>query len=430
MTLMRKLFAIISLSMLPFAVAAETVTLDRCVELARGNYPAVRKYGLAKTSETLSLADINRGWLPRVGVYAQGTAQNAVPAFPDALSDVLDRFGQSIEGLSRLQWKAGIDISQTIWDGGVSRARRKEERALAWREQAVVDVELYHVGQRVADLYFGILLMREQISQNALTIGLLESNHRKLLSMAANGAATKSDADMVEARILTLRQMQAEADGALGNYVSLLEIYTGEKLAGCDFVRPALEIPSDMTTARPELRMYDAILAANDARRGSVAAAVMPRIGLFAQGYYGYPGFDYFKSMTGRDPSLNLLAGIKVTWNIDAFYTKRNNERRISIADESVETERLTFLFNNRLESAAESDRIRCLRDIIRDDARIINIRADIRRVAESQLANGVIDTDGLLARITEESQARLSAAYHEIQLLQYINKLKQTLNR
>ena len=67
---------------------------------------------------------------------------------------------------------------------------------------------------------------------------------------------------------------------------------------------------------------------------------------------------------------------------------------------------------------------------VMADDAKIVALRESVRKAAESQLRNGVIDATSLLSRITDENQARLTAAYHEIQLLHNIYKLKYTLNR
>ena len=53
-----------------------------------------------------------------------------------------------------------------------------------------------------------------------------------------------------------------------------------------------------------------------------------------------------------------------------------------------------------------------------------------MRKAAESQLDNGVIDTTALLSKISDENMARLTARFHEIQLLQEIYKLKYTLDR
>ncbi|MCM1070723.1 MAG: TolC family protein [[Clostridium] fimetarium] len=390
----------------------------------------IKEYGIIDRMASLSLSDINRGWLPRVGVYAQGTAQNAVPAFPDQLGDMLDHMGQSVAGMSKFQWKAGVDASQTIWDGGASKADRALERAKAEQSRVSVEVELYNVGTRVRELYFGILLMREQMVGNGLTIELLENNHRKMLSKLANGTATQADADMVEAELLQLRQRQSEAEGAFDAYTRSLEILIGESLGGRELEMPSAELPGLLVPERPEQRLYDARMAVNYARAAAVEPSVMPRFSLFAQGYYGNPGLDYFKSMMTGNPSLNLLAGVKVTWNIDSFYTRGNRRRRYRLDNLTVEAERGAFLLNTALTTESDLAKIKAMERIIADDRRIVTLRESVRLAAESHLANGVIDTNTLLSKINDENQARLSAAYHEIQLLQNISNLRHNINR
>ena len=154
------------------------------------------------------------------------------------------------------------------------------------------------------------------------------------------------------------------------------------------------------------------------------------RIGLFAQAYYGYPGLNYFESMISRDFSFNVLAGVKLSWNLDSFYTKKNSLRKLAIANEGIENDREVFLFNTRLQTSSQTETIDGLRAIMSDDARIVDLRSNVRKAAESRLRNGVIDATALLVKITDENQARLTAAYHEIQLIQSIYKLKNIINR
>ena len=65
------------------AALTAQVTLEECVGMAQENYPLVRKYNLLQQTEEIELSDINKGWLPQIGVYGQGTFQNAVPGFPE-----------------------------------------------------------------------------------------------------------------------------------------------------------------------------------------------------------------------------------------------------------------------------------------------------------------------------------------------------------
>jgi outer membrane protein TolC len=70
------------------------------------------------------------------------------------------------------------------------------------------------------------------------------------------------------------------------------------------------------------------------------------------------------------------------------------------------------------------------LRKAVEDDGRIVELRQRVRKAAESQLENGVIDATDLLRKITEETTAIQSRSTHEIELLQSIYRLKTILNQ
>ena len=418
------------LSILSPLLATAGLTIEQCVEKARDNYPMVKKYDLLASTLDIDLSDINKGWLPRIGVYGQVTAQNVVPSFPESLSGVLQQMGQPMKGLGKLQYKAGVDVSQTIWDGGVSHVQRELRRAGTAAEQSALDVEMYAVRQRVENLYFAILLTEEQIAQNRNTMTLLDATLERLKAMLRNGTAMQSDVDMIEAQSLTVAQGIAQAESALSGYRTVLGMFMGESLQGVELIRPDSVMPSELQSDRPEIRLFDTRIVAADASRRLADTSLMPKVGLFAQAYYGYPGFDYFKSMINRDLSFNIMAGVKVSWNIDSFYTKRNVSRRNRLDIAGIMAEKETFLFNSDMQVASQLEKIRGIRDVMKDDSRIMALRANVRKSAESQLQNGIIDTTALLTKITDENQAALMARYHEIQLVQEIYNLKYILNR
>lgn len=134
--------------------------------------------------------------------------------------------------------------------------------------------------------------------------------------------------------------------------------------------------------------------------------------------------------MINRNLSFNILAGLKITWNIDSFYTQKNAINKLKLANQSIDNQREVFLFNTKLQTTAQNEKINGLRKVMAEDSRIIKLRGNVRRAAESQLRNGIIDTTALLAKITDENQALLMASYHEIQFIQTIYQLKNILNR
>ncbi len=406
------------------------VSIEECVMKAEANYPLIRRYGLLEATRDIDLVEINNSWLPRIGVYGQVTGQNVVPAFPKYLSAMLDQMGQNMRGLGKVQYKVGVDVSQNIWDGGASKARRDVTRAQEEANKSALDVEMYAVRQRVESVFFAILLTEEQIEQSEITLNLLQKNLEQLQSKVRNGVAMQCDADMVEAQALALKQNMAQAKSAAEGYRDVLELFIGESLKGIRLERPYAEIPLSNENNRPELRLFERRLQANETMQRLTDTSLMPKIGLFAQAYYGYPGFDYFKSMMNRNLSFNILAGVKASWNIDSFYSKKNDRRRTSVNALDIAADRELFLFNNEIQSASQKEAIQGLREVMKDDARIISLRENVRKAAESQLANGVIDATSLLTKISDENIAQLNARLHEIQLIKEIYNLKYTLNQ
>lgn len=427
---MLRLYLLLALSLFVCVQMSAQVTLEECIALAEENYPIISKYDLLKQTKEVNLSNINKGWLPQINVYGQGTVQNDTPSLPESLINIINQTGTNIAGLNEWQYRIGADISQNIWDGGTSKVHRKIERAEDAERQAAIDVQLYAVRERVEDLYFGILLMDAQIEQVKNMQLLLQSNLDKLRIMQSNGTAMQSDVDMVEAEYLGTVQQLTQAESASQSYRNVLGLFMGKSIVGQKLVKPEAFIPQDLMPSRPELKYFEKQLQTNEARNASITANMMPKIGLFAQLYYGYTGFDYFENMMNRNPSFNILAGVKLSWNIGALYNKKNDRMKLKLSSDNINVERDIFLFNINLQLRSQLDHIDELKAVIKNNDRIVELRTNVRKAAESQLDNGVIDATALLTKLTDEKQARLTAAYHEIQLLQSIYELKYTLNK
>lgn len=410
--------------------AGAQVTLDECRRLAREHYPEIRQYDLVRRTEEYTLSNARQAWLPQLSFAAQATWQTEVPSFPNALAGMLAQQGIDMPGMNKDQYKAALELNQTLWDGGKSEADKRIARAEAAEQARSADVDLYALQGRVDNLFFGILLLDERIAQTRLTLDLLRSNLEKVRALQRNGVAMQSDADAVEAELLTVNQQLTQVAASRDSYRRMLEIFTGRPLGGEQLERPDASEPRSMESSRPELALFDATADKLTAQERLVKAATRPHFGLFAQGYYGYPGMDYFQSMMSPDWSWNAMAGVKMSWNFGAYYTRKNSLAKLRTAKEQVEMQREIFLFNTRLQTAEESGDIARLRKALADDDRIVALRRSVREAAESKLRNGVIDTDDLLRKITDEAAAATARSAREIELLKTIYELKHTINR
>ena len=410
----KKLLLLSVLAVLFPAVRAQS--LEECRQAAEHNYPIIRQYDLIARTTELTVRNIQKAWFPQISVTAQGSYQNKVTAWPENLQVLCAQMGIQLQGLSRDQYKVGIDVRQTLFDGGAIGSRREIARGEGAVQAAQTEVDLYKIGQRVHEMYFALLLLDEQLRLNADVNALLRSNEAQLAAMLKNGTASAGDFENVKAERLSAEQQQTELLSQRQTLQRLLSIFCGIPVDSIR--RPAVPNLPSGENKRPELRFFDRRLQLTDAQEKAVDAQLLPQLGLFAQGYYGNPGLNLFEDMMKRRWSWNVIAGLKLTWNLSALYTHRNEKSKLRVQRELIENARQLFLFNNRLDETQQSENVRRFREIAQRDGEIIALRTAIRKAAESKLAHGIIDVNGLLREINKENAAKTQQAIHEIDML------------
>ena len=412
------------------ALTSRAQTLEECCNLAREHYPEIRQYDLIAETEQYNISNAARAWIPQVVLSGQATYQSATPTYPEAFNQMIAANGLDMSGVRKDQYKVVIDVSQNIWDGGQSKANRKIAEAEATEQRSQVDASLYDLQSRIQNLYFGILLLDEHVAQTEILIEVLDANLNRMCTYYKNGVAMQSDVDAVEAELLTAHQALSQVEASRASYRRMLEVFIGQSLTDKTLTRPAMVEVASRTSAHPKLVMFDAQTDRLAAQRKAITASTMPRFSAFAQGYYGYPGLDMFKSMVSAKWTLNAVVGVRMSWNIGAFYTKKNNLNKLDVAERQISVQRDIFLFNTQMQSTQDDGEIARLRSALEDDNRIVELRRSVRMAAESRLENGVIDATDLLRKIADETTATLNRSTHEIELLQATYRLKTILNQ
>ena len=409
-------------------VVAQAQTLEECQQAAERNYPLIRQYGLISKTTDLTMANIGKGWLPQVSFSAQATYQSDVAAWPEQLQAVYQQMGVDLEGLRKDQYKVGIDVQQTVYDGGAISSQKEIARRKGELEAAQTEVSLYQVRKRVNEMYFGLLLLDRQIEQSKDLQALLTANEQKLASMVECGTAATSDHQSVKAERLSVMQQATSLAAQRKTLCLLLSTFCGMRVDTPSM--PAHPSHSTFYPQRPELKAIDAQLRLADAQEKALNAALMPKFGVFAQGYYGYPGMNMFEDMLRHRWSLNGLIGARLSWNIGALYTHKNDKAKLQLQRDMAETSRDVFLFNNRLEQGQQAEDFRRYRQLMADDAEIISLRTSVRKAAESKLAHGIIDVNDLVKEINNENAAKIQQSMHEIEMLKAAYDLKYTTNQ
>ena len=419
---------ILALMMLPMPALGQT--LEECQQAAEKNYPLIQQYGLIEKTTELTVANIQKGWLPQVSVQAQATYQNKVVAWPDEMQPMMSGMGINMEGLKKDQYRVGIDVQQTIYDGGVMGSQKRIAREQGKVQEAQNEVNIYNVRKRVNEMYFGLLLIDEQIKLNADLQTLLEGNERELESMTERGTAAESDLQSVKAERLNAVQKGIELESQKQMLLRMLSTFCGLEVKEVSKPQATAEDGGLMAeNRRPELRALDAQIGVLNAQEKALNAALMPKIGAFAQGYYGYPGLNMFEDMMRHQWSWNGIVGARLTWNIGALYTRKNDKAKLQLQRDLTENNRDVFLFNSNLDQIRQRENIERYRKLMAQDGEIISLRQAVRKAAESKLTHGIIDVNDLVREINQEHAAFVQQSVHEIEMLKEIYDNKYTTN-
>ena len=421
---MNRILVIFALGLI--ALMSRGQTLEQCQQAAERNYPLIVQHDLIARTTDLTVANIQKGWLPQVTATAQATYQNAVPAWPDEMKGMMQQMGVDMKGLAKDQYRVGLDVQQTVFDGGAISAQKQVAREQGAVQQAQLDVNLYNVRQRVNDMYFALLLLEDQIRLNRDLQEQFAASENKLTSMVKHGTAAECDLSNITAERLNVVQQITTLESQRRVMMAMLGTFCGIEVNAVSKPQP---VEARQGNNRPELHLYDSQLRLADAQEKALNAALLPRLGVFAQGYYGYPGYNMFKDMMGRDWSWNAMVGARLTWNIGALYTRSNDKAKIQLQRETAQNQRDVFLFNNRLEQMQQDEAIDRYHKLIAQDEQIITLRQQVRKAAESKLSHGIIDVNDLVRDINSENAARVQQSIHEIEMLKQMYDLKYTTN-
>ena len=396
------------------SLSAQTsmLTLEYCQQKARDNYPAIKQFDLISKSEEYNIRNANKAYYPHVSLNAiGGYIIQGFPTPPDA------------EAPGDFQLIGIAQVNQTIWDGGATRAQKEMVRANSRVDSALNEVSLYTLRDRVNQLYFGVLLIDEQLKQ----LDLLKENLQRNLDASnlalQNGVAYQSDVDQVKVEMIKTDQKKTEFNSSREAYLEILSQMIGEKISN----DKKLETPVDFSVAgaanihRPELHLYENQRQLVNAQIKMVNVNYMPKVGLLGAGLLVEPGMSF----GGGTFNSFALAGLSISWNTSGLYTGKKTRQLGEINLDKINNQQETFLFNTNLQLTQLKNDVAKQQTLLQQDDEIISLKESIRKSYETKFQNGMSSMNDLLTAANGESDARLTRAMHEIQLLMSLYNLK-----
>lgn len=418
------------------SLSAQAITLKECRQMAHDNYPAIKQYLMIEQSRDFTLENAAKGWLPQVSASA------GAYAFTDIVKQN-ERMQQMGIDMKNFMANASVMVRQNVYDGGKIAAQKGVASAQSNVQKQQLDVSIYAINERIDQLYFGVLLLDEQLEQNRLLKNDLSTSELTIRSMMKGGVANQSDLDVILVEKLKVDQQREALTASRKAYLRMLSVFVGKELGEHETLeKPELIARNSLATGssvradhvldaggsgarlvnRPELTYYTSQNLLLDAQRKQLDTSLLPTVSLFGMGMFHSKVSDMVNNGL-------LMGGVSVSWNIGALYTRKNDIKKLEIQRQMNDSQRETFLFNNRLQNEEAEGAIASLRKQLAQDDEIIRLRESIRSKGDKKLQLGTESVNELTRDINAVNSARAQKAQHEIQLLKEIYKQKNINN-
>jgi len=410
---MKKLLVIILLGLLiPVVYCQENVfSLSQCYQLALANHPLSAQNALFEKSSQIQQRIYDENNLPQFGLNGQATYQSAVTELPIKIPSV------TIPEIHKDQFKVTLDANQVIYGGGtVDNQKLVEKSSLEINKQGT-EAELYHLRERINQIYFSILLTNYTIDVLQLNEEELNDRLHKVESGVRNGNVLPFNTAILKAEILKVEQKQIETNSQKASLLATLGVLTGTSFpAGSTFAEPSYTLEfSPYRNNRPEYKLFSLQQEKVTALKSLTGTRNNPRVFAFADAGYGRPGLNMFK----ENADLFYMVGAKATWNFWNWHQTRQEIQLLDISKQVIENQKKASDQNTKASIQQYIADISKAEELLKTDKEIVSLRIEITAAASSQLQNGVITATEYLTEYNAEIQSRLLKNLHQIQLLQ-----------
>ena len=388
-----------------------SVTLDECYRLARENYPRLTDARRQQEISDLKIKNIAVAWNPQLNLSGQATYQSEVTKVSVPIPNI------SIPSPAKDQYKAYLDIRQTIFDGGVTNAGSLAEKSSLAADQQGLEVEFYALHDKVNQLYFGILLLSESEAVLKLKMSVLNERIKVLESGFKNGTVGSRDLDLLKAERLLTDQQIGELFSERRSGLGTLGILTNQKLDEQTTLTEPAASTKGVPISRPELKYFDLLGNKIDQSSQLLQKARNPKIFGFGQAGYGRPGLNMLKNTF--DPY--YLVGLGLSWNILDWKQTGRSREILEVQKQMIGSQRALFDQNISVSLLRAGEAIRKAEQLLKIDDELVVLRDNIAKHSASQLENGTITSADYIVDLNALTQANISKKSHKVQLYQAV---------
>lgn len=389
---------------------SQQITLDECIAAAEKIYPLSKNRALIEALGDYNIENAFVGKKPQVNIVAQATYQSDVTRIP------IDAPQIKVPVVAKDQYRTYAEVTQSVYDGGSNSAAAEMQRIQKKTDQQNLEIDLYRLRERVAQLYFGALLSGRQVEQTDLLILDQDAVLKKLDESVKEGVVLRLSTDQLRAEKIRTMQRKLEQSGLRKIYLQALELLTGLVISERVILsEPVLSEVAFGETHRPEITLFKLQSELINQQLTLSLTRNTPKASIFLQTGYGRPGLNLLLN----EFDAYYLAGLRMNWNVSGFWTNKNDRQITETRVNMVAVQQEIFRINNRIQQRQYVEEASRLRELIQLDHELIGLHKRILETVKVQLENGVVTASDYIRESNAMDQAKLALILHQIQQTQ-----------
>jgi outer membrane protein TolC len=397
---------------LPFGLLAQdTLVYEDCLEQAVENSPRLLDKEIIDDQGRLIQENLANNWLPDMTVNGKFSYQS------DVVSLDFDIPGMSLTlpEMPHSQYALNLDVRQTIYDGGMTKRRKQYEASTTALQIQQVDVDIHALKSSITEIYFSALQLQENRNTLEIILDNLKSREKVMESALRNGILEEADLQLIQVEILKILQSLSEIDAKKLGLLQMLSIYTGEEHSSDTYLStPYMEMIDNEGFNRPEFHVLDMQAEVLEAGKLLHSASRLPIVYAFGQAGFGMPGYN----MLNDAFDTYYMVGAGLQWKIWDWNKSKREKQILEKKRDVLENTRSNLSMNLEAQLLNQTEQMEHLENALSLDDKMLKIRLDITKNANSKLDNGVISATDYLIILNEESSTRIRKTSHKLQLL------------
>ncbi len=393
--------------------AQQILTLDECYSSARKNYPSLKQKSFNDSLSNNKINNYGIGYLPKISFGAQASYQSDVTKLNINVPFI------QMPDISKDRYQITMDVKQLIYDGGNISSLKDIEKSSLQVEQQKIEVELYALKQRVNDLYFNVLILKEKSKSLDITASDISDRIAEQESKVKGGATAEGNVYILKAQLLQVQSQMTEAGNDILAAINSLSELTGDAIQpDADFTVPEnINVSANKINyaGRPENQLYDLQKNYLTSLKGNLHSSKNPKFSAFGQAGYGRPGLN----MLDNTFQPFYIVGLNFSWSPVDWGSESLQSQIYDVNRSIVDIQRETFYKNLTVTEQRYKSDIEKYSALLNKDDEILNVRQDIMKVTKSQLDNGIITATNYVTELNNYNQAMLTKNIHRLQLIQ-----------